>query len=74
MGGSKRESPKSILGVICAAFENMFPSFDDHSVDEYVKALPNCKHWGNGEMIPEMWEFERNQSERIASFDVGRRH
>jgi hypothetical protein len=38
VGGSIGESPKSILGVICAAFENMFPSFDDHSVDKYVKA------------------------------------
>jgi len=37
VGGSIGESPKSILGVICAAFENMFPSFDDHSVDKYVK-------------------------------------
>jgi hypothetical protein len=39
VGGLIRESPKSILGVICVAFENMFPSFHDYSVDKYVKAI-----------------------------------
>jgi hypothetical protein len=39
VGGLIRESPKNILGVICATFKNMFPSFDDHSVDKYVKVI-----------------------------------
>jgi hypothetical protein len=39
VGGSIRESPKSILGVIYAIFKNMFPSFDDHSVDKYVNVI-----------------------------------